>query len=120
MLEKELADPKARESSGIFFESLAKRRETNYKVANKKFESLTQLFSKLVVMFAQEKDWDSMQKIIYYTQYFCTPMEEERRYIWMAEKLQELPAIKELEFWKRSFNKLIYVDAHDLRKTCFG
>jgi uncharacterized membrane protein YgaE (UPF0421/DUF939 family) len=104
----------------LFFESLAKRRETNYKVSNKKFESIAKLITKLLQIFAQHRDWDSMQKIVYYTQYFCTPLEQERRCVWMAEKMQELPETKELDFWKSSLNKLIYVRSDDGRKTCCG
>ena len=46
---------------------------------------------------------------MYFTQYFCYYSDEEKRYVWLAEKLQECEAVKNEEFWEKTFSWMIYV-----------
>lgn len=116
-----LQDPEARIAAATFFETLAKRRETNYKVqSEEKFDNLSKVVLHLISIYEKEEDWDNLLKIVYFTQYFCCPIEAENRFVWMAERIQESPVVRKTVFWEKILNKLIYVDRFYLEWTDSG
>lgn len=105
-----MEDVLTRQNVAFFFETLAKRKDANYRVTVGKFNNVKQLITFLALQFTKHLDYVNCAKILYYTQYFCYYSDEEKRYVWMAEKFQEeLEIVKKQEFWEKTLSWLIYV-----------
>ncbi len=109
-LEKDMEDSLTRQNVAFFFETLAKRKDANYRVSINRFDNIKQLLTFLASQYEKQGDFVNCAKMLYFTQYFCFYSDEEKRYIWLAEKFQdELPIAKKQEFWEKTLTWLIYV-----------
>ena len=112
MIELEMVSKEHRDSIALFFETLALKRDANYRVSRVKFENITNLVEFLIQTCENHNDLANAAVLLYYTQYFCYADEEEKRFVFLAEKLQEIPLAKNEGFWIRAFVAMIYVNMH--------
>lgn len=117
ILEKDLEDPLIRNNVSLFFETLAKRRDANYRIPVNRFNNIKELIGYLTLQFEKQQDFVNLAKVMYYTQYFCFYSDEERRYVWMAEQFQQLDIAKKEEFWEKACAWILYVDRSHLPRT---
>ena len=98
-----------RDSIALFFETLSQKKDANYKVSKIKFENISTLVDFLIQTCENHSDLANAAVLLYYTQYFCYASDQEERFVFMAEKLQELPLAKSEDFWVRAFVAMVYV-----------
>jgi hypothetical protein len=98
-----------RDNIALFFETLSQKKDANYRVSRIKFENIWNLVEFLVQTCENHNDLANAAVLLYYTQYFCYGDEELQRFVFMAERLQELPLSKNEDFWIKAFVALIYV-----------
>lgn len=100
-----------RDNIAMFFETLAQRKDSNYRVSKVKFENIAQLIEFLVQTCENQNDLANAAVLLYYTQYFCYPDDEQKRFVSLAERLQELPLAKSEDFWIKAFVAMIHVES---------
>lgn len=98
-----------RDEIALFFETLSQKKDANYKVSQTKFENMSALVEFLIQTCENQEDLANAAVLLYYTQYFCYTNEEEKRVVFLAERLQELTLVKNAEFWEKAFAAMIYV-----------
>lgn len=98
-----------RDSIAMFFETLSQKKDANYKVSKTKFENIATLVEFLVQTCENQNDLANAAVLLYYTQYFCYLNDEEKRYVFLGERMQDLPLVKHQDFWERAFAAMIYV-----------
>lgn len=108
-IELEMVSKEHRDNIALFFETLSQKKDANYRVSRIKFENIWNLVEFLVQTCENHNDLANAAVLLYYTQYFCYGDEELQRFVFMAERLQELPLSKNEDFWIKAFVALIYV-----------
>ena len=108
-IEVEMTTKEHRDDIALFFETLSQKKDANYKVSQIKFENLATLIEFLIQTCENQQDLANCAVLLYYTQYFCYFNDAERRYVFMAERLQELPLVRTLDFWEKALSAMIYV-----------
>lgn len=98
-----------RDQIALFFETLSQKKDANYKVSKTRFENISNLVQFLVQTCENMGDLANAAVLLFYTQYFCHENEEDHRHVFLAENLQELPLVRNPEFWEKAFAAMIYV-----------
>ena len=98
-----------RDNIALFFETLSQKKDANYRVSKVKFDNIANLVEFLVQTCENYSDLANAAVLLYYTQYFCYADEEQKRFVFMGEVLQELTLAKNEDFWVKAFVAMIYV-----------
>lgn len=109
ILEIELDHKKQRESVSMFFEALARKRDMNYHVSRGRYENIASLVEFILQVCENHDDFQNGSIIAYFSQYFCYTDEAEKRFVFLAERLQQLSLIKSKEFWENTLTGLVCV-----------
>lgn len=109
LIELEMLTKEHRDNIALFFETYSLKKDANYRVSKVKFDNIANLVEFLVQTCENHNDLANAAVLLYYTQYFCFANEEEKRYVFIAERLQEMPLAKSEEFWVKAFVAMVYV-----------
>lgn len=119
LIELEMETKEHRDNIALFFETLSQKKDANYRVSKVKFENIANLVEFLVQTCENYNDLANAAVLLYYTQYFCYADEDLKRFVFMGERLQELPLAKNEDFWIKAFVAMIYVDILNSRTKCW-
>lgn len=109
-LRRHLQQPEARAAVATFYETLAKRKDSEYRLNSAQFDKFVQVMEFLSELMVEHEDYSGLSRLVYYTQYFCTiqqiqvPGQDigEFKALWMATKYLEMKFIKESKWWEQS------------------
>lgn len=109
-LRRHLQQAEARGAVATFYETLAKKKDSEYRLNPAQFEKFVQLMQFISEVMVESEDYSSLSRLVYYTQYFCTiqqiqtPGQEIGEFValWMAAKYLEMKFIKESKWWEQS------------------